>query len=147
MKTLNIVNCFKDHKRYINIFNRIWNLVCLKYMKLALEKLHMCFVLQPIPCLHADELATLGSGASAGMVLTPMALPRICFMSRREYLKTYSSISLLPLFLLLPTILYLSGFRSLHHYFPLYMQCEQPDWTDDTIFRNIFLLVQVHDSP
>ena len=67
--TLNMLNCFKDYKRYIHIVNCILDLAWPKLMKLTLE-LHYMFSV-----LHSQYHAcwTLGASASAGMVLTPIA--------------------------------------------------------------------------
>ena len=58
-----MLNCFKDYKRYIHIFNHILCLTWPKSMKLTLKP-------QNNP---ANALATLGTSASASMVLTPKA--------------------------------------------------------------------------
>ena len=43
--TLNMLSCFKDYKRYINILNHTLDLVWPKYMKLTLEQQYMLSVL------------------------------------------------------------------------------------------------------
>ena len=45
IKTLNMLNCFKDYKRYIHILNHISNLAWPKWMKLSLEQHYMLYVL------------------------------------------------------------------------------------------------------
>ena len=43
--TLNMLNCFKDYKRYIHILNQISNLAWPKWMKLSLEQHYILYVL------------------------------------------------------------------------------------------------------
>ena len=45
MLTLHMLNCFKDYKKYIHIFNNILDLAWPKWMKLTLEQQYMFSVL------------------------------------------------------------------------------------------------------
>ena len=49
--SLNMLNCFRDYKRFIHVLNLISDLAWPKWVKLTLEQQHVVCPTQPIPCL------------------------------------------------------------------------------------------------
>ena len=69
IKILNMLNCFKDYNRYINMLNHILDLAWAKSIKLTLKQQYMLSVLHAASTMPADTLATLRVWVSVGMVL------------------------------------------------------------------------------